>query len=139
MTLSCPCSRASAKASPLTRTTSRQPLPFSACCGPYLNQNIPAPDAEALMRSRYSAFVLERADYLLVTWHVATRPVALDFAPGAQWLGLEVRSHRVRDADHAEVEFVARLREAGRATRLHECSRFARESGCWFYVDGDPF
>ena len=43
------------------------------------------------------------------------------------------------DADHAEVEFVARLREAGRATRLHERSRFVRESGHWFYVDGDQF
>jgi len=43
------------------------------------------------------------------------------------------------DADHAEVEFVARCREAGRATRLHERSRFVRESGRWFYVDGDQF
>ena len=139
MTLSCPCSRTSAKASPLTKTTSRQPLPFSACCSPYLNENIPAPDAEALMRSRYSAFVLERADYLLATWHVSTRPATLDFVPGAKWLGLDVRSHRVLDADHAEVEFVARCREAGRATRLHERSRFVCELGHWFYVDGDQF
>jgi len=139
MTLSCPCSRTSAKASPPTRTTSRQSLPFSACCGPYLNEDILAPDAQALMRSRYSAFVLERADYLLATWHASTRPATLDFAPGAKWLGLDVRSHKVLDADHAQVEFVARLREAGRATRLHERSRFVRESGRWFYVDGDQF
>ena len=91
------------------------------------------------MRSRYSAFVLEQADYLLATWHAATRPAALDFVPGVKWLGLEVRSYQVLDADHAEVEFVARLREAGRATRLHERSRFVRESGRWFYVDGDQF
>ncbi|MEO8013404.1 MAG: YchJ family metal-binding protein [Polaromonas sp.] len=131
----CPCGRASQPAA----SKRAAPLPFSACCGPYLTQNVPAPDAESLMRSRYSAFVLERADYLLATWHVSTRPATLDFAPGAKWLGLEVRSHTLQDADHAEVEFVARCREAGRATRLHERSRFVRESGRWFYVDGDQF
>ena len=136
MTTPCPCGRTSANS---TKPATIQPLPFSACCDPYLNESIPAPDAESLMRSRYSAFVLERADYLLATWHASTRPVALDFAPGAKWLGLEVRSHKLLDADHAEVEFVARCREAGRATRLHERSRFVRESGRWFYVDGDPF
>lgn len=133
MTTPCPCGRTTAK------SAKPRPLPFSACCSSYLNENIPAPDAEALMRSRYSAFVLERADYLLATWHASTRPATLDFAPGAKWLGLEVRSHRVLDADHAEVEFVARCREAGRATRLHERSRFVREAGRWWYVDGDQF
>ena len=103
MTTPCPCGRTSANPAKPSKT---QPLPFSTCCGPYLNENIPAPDAEALMRSRYSAFVLERADYLLATWHASTRPAALDFAPGAKWLGLDVRSHTVLDADHAEVEFV---------------------------------
>lgn len=138
MTIPCPCGRASANPAKPAKT---QPLPFSACCGPYLNESapVPAPDAEALMRSRYSAFVLQRGDYLLATWHASTRPATLDFAPGAKWLGLDVRSHRLLDADHAEVEFVARCREAGRATRLHERSRFVRESGRWFYVDGDQF
>ena len=88
------------------------------------------------MRSRYSAFVLQKRDYLLATWHPSTRPDVLDFEPDARWLGLEVRSHRALDADHAEVEFVARYRVAGRAVRLHEKSRFVREAGRWFYVDG---
>ena len=136
MTTPCPCVRTTANP---TKPAKTQPLPFSACCGPCLEENIPAPDAEALMRSRYSAFVLERADYLLATWHASTRPATLDFAPGAKWLGLEVRSHRTLDVDHAEVEFVARCREAGRAVRLHERSRFMREQGRWFYVDGDQF
>jgi SEC-C motif domain protein len=136
MTTPCPCGRTSANSAKPAKT---QPLPFSACCGPYLNESVPAPDAEALMRSRYSAFVLERADYLLATWHASTRPATLDFALGAKWLGLDVRSHRLLDAGHAEVEFVARCREAGRATRLHERSRFVYESGRWFYVDGDQF
>ena len=139
MTTLCPCGRTSANATHQIKPAKTQPLPFSACCGPFLEENLPAPDAEALMRSRYSAFVLERADYLLATWHASTRPATLDFAPGAKWLGLEVRSHRVLDADHAEVEFVARCREAGRATRLHERSRFVREAGRWLYVDGDQF
>lgn len=136
MTIPCHCGRNSANP---PKPAKLQPLAFSACCGPYLNENLPAPDAEALMRSRYSAFVLARADYLLATWHASTRPATLDFAPGAKWLGLEVRSHRVLDADHAEVEFVARCREAGRASRLHERSRFVRESGRWWYVEGDQF
>jgi SEC-C motif-containing protein len=90
------------------------------------------------MRSRYSAFVLDLTDYLLATWHASTRPSSI--APnetGIKWLGLEVRRHRVVDADHAEVEFVARSKLAGRAHRLHELSRFVREDGRWFYVDGD--
>ena len=89
------------------------------------------------MRSRYSAFVLQRRDYLLATWHASLRPSCLDFEPGAQWLGLEVRRQRTLDAAHAEVEFVARYRVAGRAVRLHENSRFVREDSRWYYVDGD--
>lgn len=89
------------------------------------------------MRSRYTAFVRERADYLLATWHPSHRPASLDFDAAAQWLGLEVRGHWVKDADHAEVEFVARHRLGGRAVRLHERSRFVREGGRWYYVDGD--
>ena len=89
------------------------------------------------MRSRYSAFVLERRDYLLATWHASTRPATLDFEPGVKWLGLEVRGKKLADADHAEVEFVARNRDAsGRAHRLHEHSRFVREHGRWTYLDG---
>lgn len=89
------------------------------------------------MRSRYSAYVLRLEDYLLATWHASTRPAALDLgaeAP-AKWLGLEVRAHS-ESVDAATVEFVARCRVGGRAQRLHELSRFVREDGRWFYVDG---
>ena len=89
------------------------------------------------MRSRYSAFVLERASYLLATWHARTRPTSLDFDPSARWLGLEVSAHVSTGPDAAEVEFVARMRVAGKAVRLHERSRFVHEGGRWFYVDGD--
>ena len=120
-------------------------LPYAQCCGRYLDDfaNTPAPDAESLMRSRYTAFASERADYLLATWHPSKRPASIDFEPGVKWLGLDVRSRSVLDADHAEVEFVARLRGAdGAATRLHERSRFVREDdgllSRWYYLDGDP-
>ena len=89
------------------------------------------------MRSRYSAFVLGDQTYLLATWHESTRPAESNSEPGMKWLGLEVRDHRELDATHAEVEFVARYRIAGRAVRLHEHSRFVREGGRWYYVDGD--
>ena len=89
------------------------------------------------MRSRYSAFVLARADYLLATWHASTRPAQLDFEPGAKWLGLEVRAGAQTGEHSAEVEFVARYRVGGRGVRLHESSRFVREQGRWYYVDGD--
>lgn len=126
----CPCGRADAKG---------RVLPYERCCGRYHTDidGLPAPDAESLMRSRYSAFVREDAAYLLATWHASTRPATLDFERGAKWLGLDVRDHRIVDADHAEVEFVARYRSGGRAVRLHERSRFLREGGRWFYVDGD--
>ncbi|MEJ8836453.1 YchJ family protein [Ramlibacter sp. AN1133] len=126
----CPCGRTDARG---------KPLPFARCCGPYLAdfEHRAAPDAQALMRSRYSAFVLEDADYLLATWHASTRPPEVGFEPGLKWLGLEVREHQLLDPTHAQVEFVARSRLAGRAQRLHERSRFVCEDGRWFYVDGD--
>ncbi|HEX5805729.1 MAG TPA: YchJ family metal-binding protein [Macromonas sp.] len=114
-------------------------MPWATCCGPYLDGPALPPDAEALMRSRYSAFVRERADYLLATWHPDTRPPELTFDPGTKWLGLQVRSHHQTDPTHAEVEFVARSRVAGRGQRLHERSRFVHENGRWYYVDGDLF
>ena len=111
-------------------------MPFEGCCGRYLDGGTPAPDAEHLMRSRYSAFVLGRADYLLDTWHPGTRPAELALEPGVKWLGLAVKAHRAQDADHATVAFVARSRVGGQGHRLHETSCFVREGGRWYYVDG---
>ena len=90
------------------------------------------------MRSRYAAFVLDLRDYLLATWHTSTRPATLEPPePGLKWLGLDVKRTASQDADHGTVEFVARSKLGGRAYRLHETSRFVREEGRWFYVDGD--
>ncbi len=115
-------------------------LTLAACCGRYHGgpQHLLAPTAETLMRSRYSAYVLDRHDYLLATWHASTRPQSLEAdPPGPKWLGLEVRRHEQQDDTHASVEFIARNKLGGRAQRLHETSRFVREGGRWFYVDGD--
>ncbi|WP_294771064.1 YchJ family metal-binding protein [uncultured Rhodoferax sp.] len=126
--LGCPCGRQFQK----------QSLAYGACCGRWLESDTPAPDAEHLMRCRYTAFVLEREAYLLTTWHPSHRPAAVEFEPGVKWLGLEVRSHTVQDATHAQVEFVARQKPAsGAAVRLHERSRFVLDNGAWLYVDGD--
>lgn len=89
------------------------------------------------MRSRYSAFVVDDLDYLRDTWHPTTRPARLaPNPPDLRWLGLEVRRQVALDATHATVEFVARHKQRGRATRLHEISRFERVEGRWLYVDG---
>ncbi len=117
--------------------TRGKPLALAQCCGRYLEGPDPAPDAPALMRSRYSAFVLGRTDYLRATWHPDHCPADPSPVPGTKWLGLEVRTHQLLDAAHAEVEFVARYRVAGRAVRLHERSRFVCDNGRWLYVDGD--
>ena len=115
-------------------------LAYRECCGQWhagLDEGLHAPTPEELMRSRYSAYVLGLADYLLATWHPSTRPVRLEpDPPGLKWLGLEVRRH-VAEGDHATVEFVARSKLGGRAHRLHETSRFVREGGRWYYIDGD--
>ena len=125
----CPCGRTDAR---------NRPLIFATCCGRWLRDGAPAPDAESLMRSRYSAYVLGDEDYLLTTWHASTRPPEVKPESDTKWLGLDVRAHKFIDADHAEVEFVARYRVGGgKAVRLQEKSRFVREEGRWYYVDGD--
>ena len=116
---------------------SRQP--YAACCGRLHSGAENAETAEALMRSRYSAYVLGLEPYLLASWHASTRPESLDLAgaAGTKWLGLEIRRHQRADDARATVEFVARYRVGGRGQRLHEVSHFIREDGCWYYVAGE--
>ena len=94
------------------------------------------------MRSRYTAYALGHSAYVLSSWHVSTRPPRLDLSQDIQhgrWLGLSVINH-TENANAAEVEFVARYKpKSGPAQRLHERSRFVREGGLWFYVDGDLY
>ena len=110
---------------------------YDVCCGPWhagLKEGVHAPTPEALMRSRYSAYVLGLIEYLLATWHASTSPGELELSP-VKWLGLEVRQAQTA-GDAGVVEFVARCRDSGRAQRLHETSRFVRQDGRWYYIDG---
>ena len=112
---------------------------YDECCGRYHAGKEVAPNAEVLMRSRYSAYVLGLEDYLRATWHPATCPATLELgvAPRPQWLGLSVKSFTPIDDTHATVEFVARYKINGRAHRLQEVSRFECIDGRWQYRDGD--
>ncbi|MQA38233.1 YchJ family protein [Rugamonas aquatica] len=123
---------------------------LASCCGPYIDGLAIAPSAEALMRSRYTAYVQRNEPYLMATWHASTRPAEpiMSKEEKLQWLGLEVKSalrlrqRKAEDADLTKdtVEFVARFKTNGRAQRLHEISNFVREPAegglRWFYVDG---
>lgn len=110
---------------------------YAACCGRFHEGALPG-TAEQLMRSRYSAYALGLMDYVHRTWHPRTRPALAELRSDAatRWLGLEVKRHAVMGGDEAIVEFAARSKVGGRARRMHEVSRFAREGGQWFYVDG---
>ncbi|KND59820.1 UPF0225 protein YchJ [Candidatus Burkholderia verschuerenii] len=130
----CPCGGAS----PVKRANAKPPR-YDACCGRFIEGSAFASNAMELMRSRYTAYVLGDIAYLRATWDAATCPPDLDVSdPGTRWLGLEIKRHTVVDADREEVEFVARYKVDGRAHRLHEASRFKRDSTAhWIYIDGD--
>lgn len=92
--------------------------------------------AEQLMRSRFSAFAVGDAAYLLRTWHSTTRPARLALDPGQRWTRLEVLSSEqggLFDTTGA-VEFKAHYRESGRPDTVHEHSRFVRDNGEWTYL-----
>jgi len=114
---------------------------YDACCGRFIDQDVLPVTVEQLMRSRYTAFTQANEAYLLKTWHESKRPESLDLDPDepVKWLGLRidrVENGGVND-DHGMVCFVARWRVGGgRAQRLEECSRFVREEGRWYYLDG---
>ncbi|TAG00346.1 MAG: hypothetical protein EAZ37_17545 [Burkholderiales bacterium] len=117
---------------------------YEQCCGRFHSgaHYGQAPTPEALMRSRYSAYVLRLRDYLNDTWHSSTRPIELmPFDADEKWLGLEIREAPPIKADATEgfVEFIARSKPAGggAAERMHERSRFVKEAGRWLYVDGE--
>ncbi|MEU9996931.1 YchJ family metal-binding protein [Streptomyces sp. NPDC050848] len=126
------------------------PAPYAECCGRFhagaaaaasfaAAPAVTAPTAELLMRSRYSAFVVRDAGYLLRTWAPETRPGELDLDPSMRWAGLEIRGTTDGTAFHQSgtVTFVARYTHGGEAGSLHERSRFRRHEGAWVYVDGD--
>ena len=113
---------------------------YPDCCGPRHDGSVPAPTAETLMRSRYSAFARGDADYLVATWDPSTRPRAVGLDPDRRWLRLEILD--VVDggpfAETGQVEFRAHYRDGGTRGAQHERSRFVRRRGRWFYLDAVP-
>ncbi|MEV7241108.1 YchJ family protein [Streptomyces sp. NPDC003236] len=111
------------------------PLPYDACCGRFHSGAAAAPTAEALMRSRYCAFVRGDAEYLRRTWHPRTRPERLELDPRTRWTGLEILETGEGSAFHRTGTVT--FRASYRGGSLHERSRFERVDGAWVYVDGD--
>lgn len=111
---------------------------FDGCCGPLLRGQ-PAPSAERLMRSRYTAFVVGDARYLAETWHPGTRPDDLELDPSQRWSGLEILAAEAGGPDDAKdvVEFRAHWAHGREHGALHERSRFVRQGGRWWYLDGN--
>ncbi|WP_027331092.1 YchJ family protein [Marinimicrobium agarilyticum] len=108
---------------------------YEHCCGRY-HAGEPAPTPEALMRSRFSAFVENRTDYLTATWHSSTRPNTLDLTDSPNWVGLSVLASDASD-DQGHVHFKAYYRAGEQWCFLEEHSDFVREEGRWFYVSGE--
>ncbi|MFZ5775211.1 MAG: YchJ family protein [Thermodesulfobacteriota bacterium] len=113
-------------------------LAYGECCGRFVEGNENAPTAEALMRSRYTAFTRKNIPYILASWHSSTRPGDLSLEESLDWQGLSVLATDKGGVDDQEgmVEFVATFSIHGHSQRLHERSRFVREEGKWFYVHG---
>ena len=126
----CPCGRSGSASKGRSRAVT-----FGECCGPLLQGKQFAVDAEALMRSRYTAYVLGDAAYLRRSWHPDTCPADLSLDAGVQWLGLKIERHTRISPTYAEVVFIARYRLDGRVYRLAEHSRFVLEQGRWLYCE----
>ena len=114
---------------------------FDACCGPYLSGAAIPPTAEALMRSRYTAYTRLDDKYLLATWHPDTRPSnpnPSDEGDGNVWTGLDILRTEAGQAGDTTgvVEFIAHCTFNGAPSQLHEISDFTYNGERWFYVDG---
>jgi SEC-C motif-containing protein len=108
---------------------------YADCCGPLHTGAAEAPTARALMASRFTAFALRDAPYLQRTWHPSTRPPALALDGGPRWTRLEIVD--VVGGGPFETAGVVEFRAHYRGGVLRERSRFVREDGRWYYVDGD--
>jgi SEC-C motif domain protein len=116
---------------------------YADCCQPLIKGERPALSAEALMRSRYSAYVKVETDYIFETTHPKHREgydVAgtKEWAESAEWQGLEIVSLKdgVGGDTTGEVEFIARYSEKGEAKVHHEVALFKKESTGWLFTDG---
>ncbi|MBT7410426.1 MAG: YchJ family protein [Methylococcales bacterium] len=109
------------------------------CCQPIITGDVLASTAEALMRSRYTAYIQLNSDYLRKSWSCRTCPKDLDCQQNLVWQSLKiVKTQAGLEQDKKGiVEFVASYKVGGVLGELHEISRFVRENNCWVYLDGD--
>ena len=110
---------------------------FDDCCRPALDGETWPTTAEALMRSRYTAFVRGNEDHLFRTWHAKTRPDDVGVDDATTWLGLEIVSTTDGGPDDATgtVHFRARFRDHLGEHVLEENSSFVRRAGRWMYFE----
>jgi SEC-C motif domain protein len=122
------------KARVITHCPCGRGLPYAECCQPAHHGHAPS-TAEALMRSRYSAFALDDDAYVLSSWHPQTRPATVEPDSGLRWVGLDVIETDGGGMFDAEgiVEFRAHYRDHGKHGDMVERSRFVRHDGQWVY------
>jgi SEC-C motif-containing protein len=111
-------------------------LDYADCCEPYHLGEAQPGSAEALMRSRYSAFVLADDDYLLDSWHPLTSPEQLDLSDNPDWLQLQIISSH-EDNEQGRVHFRAFYHDGKQRKFLEEHSEFRKINGRWLYLRGD--
>ncbi|ANV91631.1 MULTISPECIES: YchJ family protein [Cyanophyceae] len=118
--------------------------PLAQCCAPYLQGQLAAPTAEALMQSRYTAYCFRDVDYLLKTEHPSrhtanSRQLITATANSVSWLSLTVLATAAGQPqdETGMVEFVAVYQKGKTVGQLHERSQFIKEKGRWFYLEGD--
>lgn len=114
------------------------------CCLPIIQGTAPAKTAEALMRARYAAYVLQEVDFILDSVHPdspgeADRRTTEAWSKNAEWKGLEVVSTQGggENDDVGIVEFIARFEVQSTAQQHHEKARFTRHNKKWMYLDGE--
>jgi SEC-C motif-containing protein len=114
---------------------------YTACCRPFHDGEAAPATAQLLMRSRYSAFAVRNSDYLRSSWHHSTRPAEIELDDAVTWTLLEIiDTDRGSPLDtEGIVEFRAHYRSPQGRRMRHERSRFTRDAGRWYYVDGDTF
>ena len=109
---------------------------YHQCCKDYVEQRIDAPTALALMRSRYTAFTQLNESYLRYSWHPDACPKNIHLNENTEWLGLKIKNSTAggKNDETGEVEFIARSKINGKASRLHERSQFSRINNRWVYL-----
>lgn len=117
---------------------------FAQCCNRYLSGAKPAPIAEALMRSRYTAYTLGNVDYILATWAQQTRQSVnsaslVKSCNETEYLSLKIIAKNAGTRKHSQgqVEFEVKFKHLGKLQTHQETSNFIKQDGLWYYLDGD--